>query len=407
MIIKLAWRNLWRSRRRSMITISAMTFALTLMVAAQGLIDGMSHQMLRYATRLGMGQIQVHAEGYFAERSLYDRIEDPKTVMEAFRAAGADAAPRTYGSALVAYGENSTGALLWGIVPEREARISDFENHMQDGAFLREGGRGEAVLGFRMADQLGAGPGDEIVVVAQAADGSMGNALFRVSGVLRSVGDALDRSAVFVHQADLQDLLVLGQAVHEVAAGAIPDEQVFDVAAGVSNELSGKGLEIRTWKEVSPILSDLLALNSAWTAVMLFIIFGVAALGVLNTVLMSVFERVRELGVMMAVGMRPPRMILIVLLETFFLSFLSALTGGALGWWLGCHLERHGWDLSAMAGGLTYAGVAIEPVFYAHMSPAALIQPAVIMVVVSVMAAVYPAIRAARLDPVAAMATFH
>jgi ABC-type lipoprotein release transport system permease subunit len=212
-----AWRNLWRNGRRTAITLAAVMLSTAILVVTRALMQGMAEGAIRNATALGVGEVQVHAPGYLTGRSFYQALPDPAGVLAAARAGGVAAAPRSYGYGLVAHDTKSAGAVFWGLDPAVERATFDLAAHVVSGSFLAAQSARGAVIGRKLARSLGAGVGDELVVVVQAADGSLGNELYTVAGVLEAVGEEIDRSAVLVHRADFEELFVAGGRVHEVA----------------------------------------------------------------------------------------------------------------------------------------------------------------------------------------------
>lgn len=405
-IIKLAWRNLWRNVRRTLITISAMSLALGIMILTISLVEGMHRQMVHYATRLFAGDIQINKKGYFESKDIYDYLSGGGAdILSAVRRPGLHASPRLFGSGLASSGENSIGVMLWGIDPQQERRVTELNSHLLKGGFLTSRSGNEVVLGKMLAESLKVDVGDELVILTQAADGSLGNEIFYVRGVLQSIGDEIDRGAVIMGIDELGKLLVLPDKVHEIAISLNRPEMVDGVQAQLEKILEGKGVEVLTWKEIFPQIKEMLELNQVWMYIMLLIVFGLASLGVLNTMLMALFERTREFGLVMALGLRPLSIVGMILLETLLLSLLSTVVGAAVGIGLSSYLAAHGWNLSRFSEGFSMSGLTVSTTIYAHLSMEGVLASIICMILVSLVAAFYPAIKAARLEPVSALST--
>jgi ABC-type lipoprotein release transport system permease subunit len=257
------------------------------------------------------------------------------------------------------------------------------------------------VLGRKLARSLNAAVGAELVVVVQAADGSLGSDLFIVTGILKTVGEAVDRGAAILHHADFEDLFVAGGRVHEIAFnshGAIPLAALAAFVAGVA-----PGQDVRTWRQLLPVLSDMLATMDVWIWIFGAIFLLAAGLGVMNTMLMATHERIREFGVLKALGTSPWRIARDVAVEALVLAFAGTLLGVALGAAGSAALERHGIDTTAFAGETSIGGIAFDPIWRAALEVSALPAPVLIMWAICVLASLYPAILAARLEPVQAM----
>ena len=403
-LLKMAWRNLWRNPKRTLITLFSMAFGLTMMIVGYALMDGMLNQMVHYATVLGTGHVQVHHPDYLEDHSLYDTINAPGTLLADVSATGlGSAAPRIFATALVSSGHQSAGSQLWGIDPTLENSVTELYKHLETGTWLAPDSMGQIVLGRNLARTLSAGPGDEVVVLTQAADGSLGNALYTVSGTLKSIGEALDRGGVIMHIKDLSDLLVMDSNVHEIAI-RLNDPDALDTASGTLNEtLDQKTYKVENWKQLFPELAEYLRVSSSSMAIILFIIFAVASLGIVNTQLMSLFERTREVGIMRALGLSPLSVAVLVLFETLFLVMIAAVAGGVAGVLWSLRLESVGWDISWMGGSFAFVGVAFDPHMYATLTPAAVIDSIVVMVIVVLIASLYPLFRATRISPVDAI----
>jgi len=403
-LVKMAWRNLWRNPRRTFITLFSMIFGLTMMIVGYALMDGMLNQMVHYATVLGTGHVQVHHPDYLEDHSLYDSLSNPESLLADISGTGlGSASPRVFATALISSGQQSAGSQLWGVDPALENTVTELYMHLETGTWLAPDDRGQVVLGRNLARTLSVGPGDEIVVLTQAADGSLGNALYTVSGTLKSIGEALDRGGVIMHIQDLSELLVMDSKVHEIAI-RLKDPNALDTASRTLNEtLDQKIYKVENWKQLFPELAEYLRVSSSSMAIILFVIFAVASLGIVNTQLMSLFERTREVGIMRALGMGPLSMAFLVFFETVFLVLMATVAGGATGILWSLRLERIGWDISWMGGSFAFVGVAFDPHMYATLTPAAVIESITVMFIVVLVASLYPIFRAARILPVDAI----
>ena len=404
MLVRMAWRNLWRNPKRTFITLFSMVFGLTMMIVGYALMDGMTVQMVHYATLLGSGHVQIHHPDYIEDHSMYDTLEDPDDLLR--RISGTvlgSASPRIFATALASSGPQSAGAQLWGIDPAAESTVTELYKHLETGKWLPDRPSGGVILGRNLARTLSAEPGDEIIVLTQAADGSLGNEIYTVSGVLKSIGEMLDRGGVLIHIEDLSELIALNGKIHEIAI-RLDDPEDLEGAGEVLRGLFDRTrFDIRDWKQLFPELAEYLKLSSGSMTIILFVIFSVASLGIINTQLMSLFERTREVGIMRALGLGPLGVARLIFFETIYLLLLAAIIGGMTGSLWSWHLERHGWDISWMGGSFDFVGVAFEPYLYASLRPAAVIDSIWVMVVVVLVASLYPLYRAARISPVEAI----
>ncbi|UCF31100.1 MAG: ABC transporter permease [bacterium] len=403
-LMKMAWRNLWRNPRRTLITVFSMAFGLTMMIVSYCLMEGMFDQMVRYATLLGSGHIQVHHPDYLEDRSLYDTIQDPGGVLEAIAGTGVGpSSPRSFATALISSGPQSAGGILWGIDPASEVNVTEMHRHLELGSFLSPLTRGEVVLGRNLARTLSVGTGDEVIVLTQAADGSLGNDVYTVSGVLRSVGEAVDRGGVIMNIMDLDELLSLNGRIHEVAVRLDQPGSLDEGTYTVSRALSASGLDVRNWRKLFPELDEYLRLSDTSTWIVLVIIFAVASLGIMNTQLMALFERTREIGIMRALGLGPYSVAVMVFLETLFLTLFAAVAGGVVGSLWSSYLHSHGWDLRSVGGSFAFVGVTFDPYLRATLTVRAVAESIAIMIIVAMVATIYPLFRSTRITPVDAI----
>jgi ABC-type lipoprotein release transport system permease subunit len=326
--------------------------------------------------------------------------------MDAFSETEFDVAPRAYAFGLASLGEQSAGVLIRGIDPQRERQVTELWKHMLQGRYLAPGDEKAVLLGRKIAKTLNARPGSEVALITQAVDGSLGNDLYRVVGVLKTLDEKTDRSTVIMSLEDFAELLVLSDRIHEVAVRTPNAMEVDRYKLRVMTLLEGADCEVRTWKEIAPALKDALALNEAWTTIMLIIVFSIGSLGILNTMLMAVFERMYELGLMLAVGLKPVKLVRLIMAETLMLAGISEVLGLGIGLLWSWRLVVKGWDLTGLFGeGFEYTGFAVENVLRAAIWPQGMLQCAGILLAISGVAALYPAVKAARLKPVEVMRT--
>lgn len=382
--------------------MAAVSLNVAILIASTGLMEGMMENFLSNATNLIVGEAQIHVPKFLVDRSMYKSLTNPEDIIGRLKREGVPASARSYGFGLVAHETKSAGALFWGIDPEVERHVFDLAKNVHRGAFLSSTAEGGIVLGKKLARSLGVSVGDEIVVVVQAADGSLGNELYNVTGILKSAGDSIDRNTAILHRSDFEALFVSGGRIHEIALnsrGAIPIETLSEIASRAAPEA-----EVKTWRQLMPSLSDMVNLFDVSMWFFWAIFFLAAAMGVMNTMLMATFERIKEFGVLKALGTSPWRIMGDVGAEAFALAVVSTGIGILMGVPIAYYLQEVGLDLSVFASGdVTIAGVAFDPVWRAAISAQSIYMPVVVMWVVCLLASLYPAAIAARLDPVKAM----
>lgn len=412
-LLQLAWRNLWRNPRRTVITMTAIAFGYAMLMFVACLMAGLRWQMVENGTRLVLSQIQVHAPGYYPNRSIQKTIGGGKgTDVNAMLAAiTADsrvyaAAPRVYGYGLVNSGHRSAGVELMGVVPDQEPKITVLHSQIVKGNYLNERAPTGVVVGDKLASTIGVRLGSQIVLLTQAADGSMGNDLYTVTGIFHTGLDALDRSVVLMSLSSLQKLLNLTPGrIHEVGIRLHDIADASAVAAALQVRLgAGPPVQVMAWERLIPELADYVQFNRSITFVLFFIFFLLAVIGIMNTMLMAVFERTRELGMLMALGMRPFQVIGLILAEASALAAASLLLGGVIGAPLLWYLQVHGLDLGGATGEVvSLAGVVVGHLWYGRQDFPAYYEAALGLAITALLSAFYPAWRAAHFRPTEAI----
>jgi ABC-type lipoprotein release transport system permease subunit len=270
------------------------------------------------------------------------------------------------------------------------------------------------VLGQALARQLRVAPGDELVVFLEAADGSLGNDLLQVTGVVRTGNMELDRLGAYLHLADAQEITALEGEIHEVmlrtadldAARAVAESVAVAIGARVGAPAEGEpvdpaALVVRPWQEIVPWLNEMIVLFERSYAFMYLLIYLVAAIGILNTARMSALERRREFAVMLAIGMRPLRMFRTVVVETVVLGLVGAVIGATLGFFLNWYYATAGFDMSVFTdqAAFSFMGAAFSERIYFVLTPVSVLQPVLVMLAVAALSGLWPAFRAARIVP--------
>jgi len=399
-LFSMAWRNVWRNRRRTLVTVAAMTLAMVATINYSGLGSGYLYSMERNLLDLAMGDVQVFAPGYRDRPSLYTRIGDAQDVLGKLDAVGLPASARLRAVALGAAGETSAGVSLIGLDVVRDKRVSRMHEQVSRGEWLDPAASQGVVIGRRLARTLGLEPGDEMVVLTQAADGSLANELYRVRGVLKGVADTIDRTGVFLTEAAFRELMVLPEGAHQLIVRRNADttlEQTHDLVAEAATDL-----DVKTWRELMPTLASMLDSAKGIMGVFVFIVYLAIAFVILNAMLMAVFERVREFGVLKALGVGPGGVLALIFVESAIQVVLAIAAGLALGTPLLLYLAETGINLGPEEG-MAIAGLAWDPVMHARITQDTFTTPIVLFVFVVALAVLYPALKAALIKPVSAM----
>ncbi len=384
-------------------TLAAMAGGFVLSSLSIGISDGTYLGLIEAFTRNRTGHVQIHGAGYLDKPTLYNTIDDPDRVGETIESLDVAAAwaPRVYSPVLAAAGNKTTGARIVGVLPGREARTTRLEYQVSAGRFLTGRSGPEVMLGHGLAEALGAATGGEVILIGQAADGTIANDVYRVVGIVGDDRDPYQRVALYMHLEEAQRFLELGRRVHEVAVVLADPSASKRIAGQLDGLLTGNPVEVSPWQVVEKAFYRAMQADLQGMWISLGIINLIVAIGVLNTVLMAIMERTREFGVLRALGTRPATVFVLILGETALLSVFGVLAGGALGAIFNTLLAKHGivYPTPVEYGGYVFDRLVSMVSFRSVWIPAALTFGTAILV------SLIPATRAARVAPARAMRT--
>ncbi len=400
LIFKMAWRNIGRNRRRTAVTVGAMAFGLYAMVIWFGMLQGLLDDMEETVVEVELGDLQIHAATYLDDPSLYTDIDDADALLSGLEAAGFRASARLVGAGLAAAHDSAAGASLRGIDVQANARVSVISTRLAEGTWLGDRDPAGVVVGRRLARALDLTVGDELVILSQTTDGGIANDLYAVRGILDTVGDSVDRSAVFLTEAAFRELFVMPQGAHEIVVRK-PDDLELAAALEAVQGLA-PGLDTRSWRSLVPTLATYLDSARQMMGILSAIIYIVVAILILNAMLMAVFERIREFGVLKALGVEPRQVLSLIFAESALQTGLALAIGLSLAVPTLWYLAEFGIDTGAL-GGVSVIGATFATVWQATVSPATFATPSLTLIALVLLAVIYPAMKAARISPVEAM----
>jgi ABC-type lipoprotein release transport system permease subunit len=401
-ILSIASRSVFRNWRRTLVTTLAMGFSGFIMTLFAALMAGMLQTSERNAVAMNLGDIQIHAEGYRDDPDLYNRIDNTADLVNKLQQAGFHATQRIYGFGLAAAGSTSAGVQMRGVNLKNEATVTQVHKHVMQGQWLVDTDPMGVVIGRKLARTLGVRPGDEVIIIGQATDGSMANDLYTVRGILKSIGEEVDRAGFFMVERSFRELMVLPEGAHEIAVMR-PDRSSDLESAAAQVAALARGYETLNWRQLQPVIARILDLADAQTIIMILITYVAVAMVILNAMLMSVFERIREFGIMKAIGVTPWQLMTLVYTETMIQVVIASIISLASGWSAAHYFQKNGIDLSAIASSTSFGGVAIDPIWNARVTTEALALPVVFLFIIAAAAVIYPAIKAAVIRPVKAI----
>ena len=400
LLLKLGYRNLWRNRRRTILTMTAIGVSTALVILMFGIYDGMLWDMIETATDLYHGHVKITAEKYLDERRIHLTLEEnglSEKIHGDSRIKGI--AGRVRGFALLSTGEGKSSqtqpAELFGINPVEERTVTRLESHVFEGSFISGSGSKDIVLGKGLAKRLEAKVGDEIVSMGQGADGSIAAEIFYVAGIIETADPFRDTSLAIVGRKTLQEMLTLEGRLHEWAVSLKKPLGAVEWAQEWQAQM--QEADITAWNQFLPQMGELWdVFEYIFAVIFYFAVILVAA----NTMYMAFFERMREFGIMGAVGLKLRKLSLMIVLEGFMMSGIAGLIGGVAGIVMSLYVNAHPVDLSAFFDPITYGGSAFQPRLRCYLELDNMVFPVVMITVLGMIVACFPALKLRRLRPV-------
>ncbi|MDH4247697.1 MAG: ABC transporter permease [Deltaproteobacteria bacterium] len=413
-LLRLAWRNLWRNRRRTLITMTTIALGFAMAVFFIGLGDGGHNQMIRSAINMGEGHLTVQPRGYLESPANAKVLPDSVSLLTKLQHAGIPGtlSPRLALQVLASTAANSVGAVLEGLHVEQDPHVKDFRNRLVQGAWLAPGDTQGLAIGQRMAEKLKVRIGSKIIMMAGGDQGEVESRLGRVRAIYRTGLTELDAFMIISSQEFAQALLpatVRREGLQPITRLAIYLEQEDDlepVKARLAALSLPDGAQLLDWREMMPQVVNFVIADDMGNYIWLVFILVMVTFGILNTILMSALERTREFGLLRALGLGRRHLLSLVLLETLLLALVSLALGWAVGGSLHAWFAIQGLDLSSMyPEGLESGGMFMEPVLYSELSWTRVWALSGIVFFTTLISGIYPAIKAARVPPVAALQT--
>ncbi|MFC1516494.1 ABC transporter permease [Thermodesulfobacteriota bacterium] len=406
---KMAWRNIWRNPRRTLLTISAIAFASMLLVFMLSFQFGSYETMINSSVKIHSGHLQVQAKGYQDKQGMRLVVPDPESIGAILnRIPEVDAYTyRTKAFSLVSSRERTYGALVVGIDPSLEGDVSTLKSAVRQGSYLveNETESAQALVGRLLARNLRVGPGDELTLLGQGRDGSVAATVVEVIGIYGSGLDEFDRSSIHIPLKHFQAIYSMQGAVHEVVAVGDSLKQVSGIKketeAGIKGLKEKAPLVVLDWEELMPGLRQAIEMDLVSGLIFYLILILVVAFSILNTFLMAIFERTREFGVLMAIGTTPGRLTRILLIESLSMTMIGIAAGIVLGSLVTGYFQVHGIEISGTSELLSHYGISgrIHP----KLSLLSMSIGPTLVLFITFMAALYPALKVRGLRPVEAM----
>ncbi|MGV8093367.1 MAG: ABC transporter permease [Mangrovibacterium sp.] len=402
MIIAVAWRNIWRNQTRSLVILIAICLGLTSGIFYIAFYNGMVDQRIDAAIKTEASHIQVHHQEYLNNPDKKFIIAHADSVAGIIRSVeGVKATSnRIIVNTMIQSPTTGSGVKVTGIVPEQEKQVTNLFTKLVEGSWFENGKRNPVVIGKKLADKLKVELRSKVVITLQDMDGNMTAGAFKVEGIFETSNTAYDENCVFVRSSDLSKILVMNENdCHEIAVLLDQNDRLETADLVLKSKLPD--LDIKTWREIMPDVSLVESSFGITTFIIMLIILLALLFGIINTMLMAVLERTKELGMLMAIGMNKMKVFTMILLETVLLSLSGGVCGILFGGILIIWFGHTGIDLGAWS--TAYKSMGYDTLVYTRLSLSIAVEIALMVAVTGIIASVYPALKALRLRPAEAV----
>lgn len=404
LVIILSWRNVWRNRRRTFLTFLTIMTGCTMILFMRSMQNGGYSQMIEDAIAPLTAHIQVHEKGFWKNMTLEYAFMDDHSLLNRIRSTPGvrEASRRINAAGLVIFGDSSTGAEITGIEPSRERNIITIQNYiMPGGRFIQDEDSMSIVLGDGLARNLGVKTGERVEVLSQGFDGSVAAGEFTVTGIFHSPVTVYNSSLAFISFGQAVETFSMSGYVSSYVIRINDTEETWRVKGRI-DEYAGDELEVMSWDEMVPEVLQFIALDKASSHMFVFILYLLVAFGILNTIQMSVYERIRELGIMLSIGTTPGRVFAMVMTESLFTGIMGLAAGLVCGYLFCWYFTIHPLDFSGYSAEMEFYGVSTL-VWYTKIKAGDFLSCSATILLLTVIFTFFPARRASRLDPVRAI----
>ncbi len=406
MIWSIAWKNIWRNKLRSLIMIVAIALGLFAGVFTMAFMQGAVDARIESATNTELGHMQIHAPRFLENNNIVfyipgaDSLEKKIEALDSVKATSY----RLIAEPFIMAAHGTAGGKLLGVIPEQEKEVTDIWKHVIEGTYLEKSTRMPPVLiGQKLAKKLRLSIGTRLNVQMVDLNGDLSVKGYRVGGIFRTNNTSYDESTLFVRYEDLRSQLGLeGDKAHEIVVILEDGNWASGVKSSV-RQITGKNNEVQTWKEISPEMSLLTDSMDQYMYIFILIILLALCFGIINTMLMAVLDRTKEIGMLMAIGMNKRKLFSMIIIESVLLTFTGGILGIVIGSGITKIFETHPINLSMFAEGLESYGFAAQ--VYTSLEGTMLLVVTILVIITGILSAIYPARKAVKLNPAEATRT--
>ncbi|MCU0397296.1 MAG: ABC transporter permease [Cyclobacteriaceae bacterium] len=402
MIIQMAWRNIWRNKVRSIVIMASIALGLVAGLFILGLYEGILKSRLKTVIEEEVSHLQIHNPSFKMDYEAVYSINQVNDLTQKIFSLGNIKAlsVRSIAQGMLATSTGSSGVQINGVYPDHENQVSQLNKKIKEGDGFTAGKRNQILIGRKLADKVKLSVGNKLVLTFTDKEFTIVSAAFRVAGIYQTDNAPLDERNVYVQADDLNRLLVLEDECHEIAI-LLDNDQALDT---VEQQLKAAypDLLIENWKQVSPETQLMIETTDTYSIIFIVIIMLALMFGIINTMLMAVLERTREIGMLVALGMNKLRLFVLVLWETILLTLAGAPFGFLVAWMIIRYYGKTGIDISSFAGE-AMSGFGFSSLFYPEFPWTKLLTVLYIVCCTALVASLFPSYKALRLVPVEAM----
>lgn len=404
MFLKLAWLNIWRNKRRTLITTASVFFAVLLAVATRSMTDGIYENMIYNVVSYSSGYLQIHQKGYWDEQSIDNTFEEDEQLSQSLlnNPAIEHMMPRLETFALASYADKTKGVLILGIDPEKEKEVNNLHNKVVQGNYLETINDTAVIIGEGLATQLKLKVNDTLVLLGQGYHASSAAGKYWVKGIIKLGSPQLNNNIVYM---PLQQAQFLHGAENRLTAISIMLDKsgsIDKLKTSLQKELDADAYEVMSWKEMMPEMDQFITADSTGHYIIIGILYFIISFGLFGTLLMMTFERTREFGILIAIGMKKRYLAVILLLESLMISLIGCFAGVVAGILLVQWFTKYPVHFSGELQEI-YENYGIEPIIYFSSDEKIFIAQTLIVLTISTILAFYPCFKVMKLKPIEAI----
>ncbi|MBN1495472.1 MAG: ABC transporter permease [Spirochaetes bacterium] len=403
--LTLGWRNVWKNRRRTVLTLLTIMVGCSMIIFMKAVQKGAFGQMIEDAVSANTGHIQIHEAGFWENMSIDYALMPDKSMLSRLRSIPSIEAfsIRLHTAGFISSGSTTEGAVIQAVDPDRERAVTNIHSRiLPGGRYLQKSDRKQTVVGEGLAKNLGVRVGDTIAMISQGFDGSIAAANLTVVGLFKTDNPEYDSALIILPLSQAMETFTMMGYVNSITLRLRDGMTMEATRDRLRQAFAGRGLEVLGWDELMPDMVQFIDMKHFGTYIFEFILFTLVAFGVMNTIQMSVYERIRELGIMMAIGTTPGQVRRMVHLESLFIALIGVLLGSSLGSALSLYFTFNPLDYSSLADQMSVWGISMTK-FPARLELSNILSTSGMMLIVSVLFTISPARHASRLRPIEAI----